>query len=65
MAIFWPQAFASIVQPNDGPYFQYRGAQSLYIYDENSREVIDETRAYNEAVREFYDKSFGWSLDEE
>jgi hypothetical protein len=65
LALFRPVAFASVVQLNDGPYFQYRAAKTLYIYDENSQGVVDEARAYNEAVREFYDKSFGWSLDEE
>lgn len=62
---FSAAAFGGVVQPNDGPYFQYRAPRTLYIYDENTREVIDEARAYNEAVREFYDRSFGWKLDEE
>lgn len=56
---------ATVVQPNDGPYLQYRAPRTLYIYDENTREIIDEARAYNEAVRDFYDKSFNWKLDEE
>lgn len=66
----WVLAFsllsaASVVAPDDGPYYRLRKGQTLYIYDETSRGLIDQLTAYNQAVRAMYDQSFGWKLDEE
>lgn len=56
---------ASVVMPNDGPYYRLRKGQTLYIYDESTRHLMEDLIAHNEAVRAMYNQSFGWLLDEE
>lgn len=51
--------------PDDGPYYRLRREGTLYVYDESTREIIDQLIAYNQAIRAQYDQSFGWKLDEE
>jgi hypothetical protein len=56
---------ATVVQPDDGPYFQRRGENTLYIYEATTRDFIAQIQAYHEAYRAMYDQSFHWHLDEE
>ncbi len=56
---------ASVVAPNDGPYYRLRKDRTLYIYDKSTRDLINQLAAYNQSVREIYDQSYGWKLDEE
>lgn len=65
LAVFAVISSASVVQPNDGPYSRVRRGQILYIYDDSARENIPQVAGYMEAIRELYDQSFNWKLDEE
>jgi hypothetical protein len=58
-------AEAGVNLPGDVPYYRLRQGRTLYLYDSSAREFIDQLAAYNQAVRTMYDKSFGWTLDEE
>lgn len=65
LAVLAATAEAGVNLPGDVPYYRLRRGQTLYLYDANSREFIDQLAAYNQAIRAMYDKSFGWTLDEE
>ncbi|MGZ6480576.1 MAG: hypothetical protein ACXWQE_14795, partial [Bdellovibrionales bacterium] len=56
---------ASVVQPDDGPYYRFRRGRILYVYDPIARESIPQVAAYMETIRGLYDTSFNWKLDEE
>lgn len=56
---------ASVVMPDDGPYYRLRRDRNLYIYDDSSRESLEQIAAYMRVVRLGYDQSFNWKLDEE
>src|SRR5207248_13478 len=55
---------ASVVQPGDGPYYRLQSPQILFVYDPTAREVLPQIAAYMQAVRNSYDQSFAWKLDE-
>jgi hypothetical protein len=55
---------ASLVVPNDGPYQRLRRQHTEYIYEQSTRDFLDQVVAYNEAVLKMYELSFGWRLDE-
>ena len=59
------QVHASVVQPDDGPYYRLRRGPILYVYDESTREAVPQIAGYMQAIRANYDKSFNWRLDEE
>ncbi|MBX3022062.1 MAG: hypothetical protein KF799_10335 [Bdellovibrionales bacterium] len=56
---------ASVVQPDDEPYFRLRRNGTLYIYDAKSREFIESLAAFNQTFHALYESSYGWKLDEE
>ncbi|HMN67655.1 MAG TPA: hypothetical protein PKC28_03870 [Bdellovibrionales bacterium] len=60
-----PAVHASIVMPGDGPYYRHDDGQTVFIYDESTREFIQQLSAYNRAIRALYDQSYGWRLDEQ
>lgn len=64
-AVIFSASAQSVVMPNDGPYYRLRRGTTLYVYDESTREMIDQLIAYNQTIRAMYDQSFGWKLDEE
>lgn len=63
--LFAASTHAQVNLPGDVPYYRLRDSNTLYIYDSNAREFIDQLAAYNQAMRAMYDKSYGWNLDEE
>jgi len=55
---------ASVVLPGDGPYYRWHRGETLYIFDQEARDVAPQLAAYHEVFRRMYDKSYGWKLDE-
>lgn len=58
-------AFASRVQPGDGPYARLRRNGTRYVYTPGARDFLPELAAYQDAIRALYDRSFDWRLDED
>lgn len=56
---------ASVLLPGDGPYAKFREGDSRYIFEERAQKFIHDLVAYNKAIHQMYQKSYGWTLDED
>lgn len=65
VAVYVTGATASLVQPGDGPYYRSPQERILYIYDQEGRESATPLSGYMRRIRDEYDRSFGWQLDEQ
>jgi hypothetical protein len=50
--------------PDDGPYSSYSHGETRFVFEERAQNFIQDLAAYNHAIREIYNASFGWKLDE-
>ena len=60
-------ALASLVVPNDGPYYRLRRDQVLYVYDGPSSDIIGQIEAFmrTPGARQLRGEALNWHLDEE
>ncbi|MGE4131365.1 MAG: hypothetical protein AB7F86_06985 [Bdellovibrionales bacterium] len=64
VAFFTQTVWASVLLPGFEAYFTTRIGQTQYIYHPEAREIIRPLVAHHTRVRQEYDRSFGWSLEE-
>lgn len=65
LVIFSGVARGSVTMPGDVSYEQIRHGQTLYIFDPEARNFVDQAIAYVESLKKAYGRSFTWELDEE
>jgi hypothetical protein len=63
-AIFTQLSGASLTQPDEPAYHTRDGHRIRYVFDATQGTAIEQLDGYLQTIRQLYDQSFGWQLDE-